>query len=99
MRNQLDKHLPDLLVLPSKPIETKPIETKRKYPKLAPKKGNKVLIVTQFYPPDYAATGQLIAELFCTTEQVRHENQYFYRAAGICVRIKRLLPSEKFLRE
>ena len=58
MRNQLDKHLPELLVLPSQPIESKP-----KYPKLAPKKGNKVLIITQFYPPDYAATGQLIAEL------------------------------------
>jgi glycosyltransferase involved in cell wall biosynthesis len=30
---------------------------------LTPPKSLRVLIVTQFYPPDYAATGQLIAEL------------------------------------
>ncbi|MGK7924196.1 MAG: glycosyltransferase family 4 protein [Spirulina sp.] len=58
MRNQLDKHLPNLLVLSSEPIKSE-----REYAKFAPKKRSKVLIVTQFYPPDYAATGQLIAEL------------------------------------
>ncbi|MBP0018885.1 MAG: glycosyltransferase family 4 protein [Cyanobacteria bacterium SBLK] len=58
MRNSPDKHLPNLLVLPSKPIKSN-----RQYPKFAPRTGSKVLIVTQFYPPDYAATGQLIAEL------------------------------------
>nr|WP_204106651.1 glycosyltransferase family 4 protein [Spirulina major] len=57
MRNQLDKHLPNLLVLPSTSIKSK-----CEYSKLASKPG-KVLIITQFYPPDYAATGQLIAEL------------------------------------
>lgn len=57
----VNEHLPKFWFLPSKLRPTKTQKTDR----VAARRydGKRLLIITQFYPPDYAATGQLISEL------------------------------------
>ncbi|MCW6038876.1 glycosyltransferase family 4 protein [Spirulina subsalsa FACHB-351] len=64
MLDQTNPHLPKLALLPS----THPVEDHSKVSALFPPH-KRLLIISQFYPPDYAATGQLIAEL---VDQLSH---------------------------
>lgn len=47
-----------------------------------PNKPNQISIFTQFYPPDYAATGQLIAELATQLQRLGMEVQVFTGQPG-----------------
>ena len=41
------------------------------------KRKKTVFVITQFYPPDFAPTGQLIQELITSFDQVEHEIKVF----------------------
>lgn len=56
----IEKHLPKFLLIPLQRLKKTSVNPATSVPLSSRKK---LLIATQFYPPDYAATGQLIAEL------------------------------------
>ncbi|MEC4805048.1 MAG: glycosyltransferase family 4 protein [Jaaginema sp. PMC 1079.18] len=75
----IEKHLPKFLLIPFQRLKKSSVTPATSVPLQS---RQKLLIATQFYPPDYAATGQLIAELATQLSQLGFRIRIFTAQPG-----------------